>query len=375
MFTRGQPGEEDKRGESMVQKHKEKLQQEKENLAMAKLQALMPQVGSMVRALALAESNWSVEEALGVLKRFHGAHADKLADLQKRRRKIMQEQAAAAEEAKKGSGPESSSSDGSSSDDSDSDSDSDADKKRRSRKSKRKRDDSSRERGRSSKRSKRSRSSKDKDKDASDSKKQRRFKDKDKNRPSKKSKTAAAAAPAALTASEKYGSYGIVRETDYAAKRREFILWAWEVKKIEVDNMPKFEEKELFKEYIEDYNTATMPHKKYYDLDIYERRKLVKAAKRAAEGAAAAPVAPPTAADDEEALRRERHAARLKWQQERMQEAYTELKYSDKAHDMREQELLRAQAALAYKVGDTAKAQRIMERLQPDDPREEKNKK
>ena len=31
---------------------------------------------------------------------------------------------------------------------------------------------------------------------------------------------------------------------------------------------------------MEDYNTATLPHKKFYDLDLYERRRLVKAAKK-----------------------------------------------------------------------------------------------
>jgi hypothetical protein len=44
-----------------------------------------------------------------------------------------------------------------------------------------------------------------------------------------------------------------------------------------------------------------------------------------------------------------------------------ELKSSGKAADMRQQELLRAEMALAYKTGDTARAQRIYERLAPDE--------
>ncbi len=32
--------------------------------------------------------------------------------------------------------------------------------------------------------------------------------------------------------------------------------------------------------YIEDYNTGTLSHKKYYDLDLYERKRALKAAKR-----------------------------------------------------------------------------------------------
>ena len=31
---------------------------------------------------------------------------------------------------------------------------------------------------------------------------------------------------------------------------------------------------------MEDYNTATLPHKKYYDLDVYERKRIMKAAKK-----------------------------------------------------------------------------------------------
>lgn len=31
---------------------------------------------------------------------------------------------------------------------------------------------------------------------------------------------------------------------------------------------------------MEDFNTGTLPHKKYYDLDAYERRRAVKAAKK-----------------------------------------------------------------------------------------------
>lgn len=33
---------------------------------------------------------------------------------------------------------------------------------------------------------------------------------------------------------------------------------------------------------MEDYNTGTLPHKKYYDLDLYERKRALKAAKKGA---------------------------------------------------------------------------------------------
>ncbi len=36
----------------------------------------------------------------------------------------------------------------------------------------------------------------------------------------------------------------------------------------------------LYRTYVEDYNTGTLPHKKYYDLDLYERKRALKAAKK-----------------------------------------------------------------------------------------------
>jgi hypothetical protein len=38
------------------------------------------------------------------------------------------------------------------------------------------------------------------------------------------------------------------------------------------------------------------------------------------------------------------------------------------AEEMRRQELLRAEMALAYKTGDTARAKKLFDRLAPDDP-------
>jgi hypothetical protein len=61
-----------------VQKHREKVQQEKEDAAVEKLASLMPQMGGMVRALALTKTNWDVESALSMLRQFQVACLDKL---------------------------------------------------------------------------------------------------------------------------------------------------------------------------------------------------------------------------------------------------------------------------------------------------------
>jgi hypothetical protein len=57
-------------------------------------------------------------------------------------------------------------------------------------------------------------------------------------------------------------------------------MWATEVQKVDIETLPKFEEKELFRTFMEDFNTGTLPHKKYYNLDLYEQRRAEKAAKK-----------------------------------------------------------------------------------------------
>jgi carbamoylphosphate synthase large subunit len=39
------------------------------------------------------------------------------------------------------------------------------------------------------------------------------------------------------------------------------VLWAVEVKGANIELLGKAEEKELFREYMEDFNTGTLPHK------------------------------------------------------------------------------------------------------------------
>lgn len=58
-----------------------------------------------------------------------------------------------------------------------------------------------------------------------------------------------------------FGKYGFIRESDMAAKQPEFILWATEVKGVNVELLGRTEEKELFKEYLEDFNTGTLKHR------------------------------------------------------------------------------------------------------------------
>ncbi len=79
--------------------------------------------------------------------------------------------------------------------------------------------------------------------------------------------------------------------------------------------------------------------------------------------------------NDEDEVRRAAAAARAAAQEERLRDAYNELKYTapGKAEEMREQELMRMHMNLAYRIGDHDKATRIQEKLKPDsekDPRQ-----
>eukprot|EP00798_Chlamydomonas_sp_ICE-L_P013140 gene13141-3463_t len=86
-FTRGQIGDADTRGGSMVQKHLEKLQVEKENVSLGELSHLMPQFGAAVRVVALQETNWDVPTAAAMLGRFEKDYVEELKNIEKKRSK------------------------------------------------------------------------------------------------------------------------------------------------------------------------------------------------------------------------------------------------------------------------------------------------
>jgi hypothetical protein len=63
-----------------------------------------------------------------------------------------------------------------------------------------------------------------------------------------------------------YGKFGVIRELDIHTKSSEFYAWMMEVKHISRETLGRKEEREYFLEFMEDYNTATLPDVKYYDL-------------------------------------------------------------------------------------------------------------
>ncbi|GMH39198.1 hypothetical protein BSKO_07096 [Bryopsis sp. KO-2023] len=362
VYTRGRPGDEDNRGSSMVQKHLEKLQLEKEDAAMSKLHGLMPQLGSIVRDLALKETEWCVEKAALLLRRFQVANASKLSQLHKKRKRILNALANRAKKSRMGSdsssdengeASESSLSSQAASDFSDPEKDR-ARHKSPTREKKQKR-------VRSGGKHLSARKDRSKDKRRRSSKKSR---DVERPRSEKKRKQRKEEAPA----SYQYGKYGVIRESDWSHKRSEFVCWASDVKGIDVETMPRAEEKDLFREYVEDFNTGTLPHRKYYDLEMYERQVLEKTVKK--KRVKMSRERERVTFNDEEERRRELQTERAKQQEDRVREAYEEMRRGEKAEDMREQELLRLQMSLAYKTGDTRTVEKLADRLRPDDGKE-----
>ncbi|KAJ3239884.1 hypothetical protein HDU81_005125 [Chytriomyces hyalinus] len=138
-----------------------------------------------------------------------------------------------------------------SSSDSDSSSTSSDSGAEKSRKKKRNKDDKDKK--------KKKRKSKEKEKD----KKKRKKKDKKKKK-SKKGKSSS-------KASSEWGQYGVISTTDMYLKEAEFRSWLVEVKRISPEDR---DSKKYFDEFVEDYNTGTLPHKKYYNMDAWDRETM-----------------------------------------------------------------------------------------------------
>eukprot|EP00966_Prymnesium_polylepis_P061744 1433168-Prymnesium_polylepis.1 len=68
--------------------------------------------------------------------------------------------------------------------------------------------------------------------------------------------------------------------------------------------------KEHFSSYVEDYNTATMPDEKYYNLRKWYLQEQERIAREGSEAAKAAATFERTAFDDEAELKRERYRTR-----------------------------------------------------------------
>nr|XP_009623452.1 uncharacterized protein LOC104114664 [Nicotiana tomentosiformis] len=147
-------------------------------------------------------------------------------------------------------------------------------------------------------------------------------------------------------------------------KRPEFTAWLAEIKQVNLESLPNWEEKQLFKQFMEDHNTATFPSKKYYNLDAYYRRKMEKENKR---GIKKVVDTERTVFDDEEQRRQELLREREKHKEEQVEALKREMQ-SGMAQAMKEQAQLKEEMAYQYKLGNFEAAAAIQRRLDPDIP-------
>ena len=166
-----------------------------------------------------------------------------------------------------------------------------------------------------------------------------------------------------------FGKYGIIHyPSDFHKERvrRSFDTWLAEVKAVAAFTGPKHELMEYFKEYVEDHNTATLPHEKYYDyekweIEDYERQKRDAQAK-AAEGAGVG-----TAAHLDEMKHRELMAEKAKKKKLEELKLVQHMMTAEKREEMKHQARLRHEMTVAYKTGDDETRKKLEKRLAPED--------
>ncbi|AED96408.1 hypothetical protein AtNW77_Chr5g0138891 [Arabidopsis thaliana] len=221
-------------------------------------------------------------------------------------------------------------------------------------------------------RRRRKRKRKEREEEEKERKRRRREKDKkkrnksdkdgDKKRKEKKKKKSEKVKKGAVT--ESWGKYGIIRETDMWNKRPEFTAWLLEVKKVNLESLPPWEEKKMFKDFMEDHNTGTFTSKKYYDIDGYYRLKLEKEMKK---GLKKAGISERTVFNDEEQRRLEMQELRERQKEEEVLALKRSME-GGMAQAMKEQARLKEEMVYLYKIGDMEGAAAIQRRLDPDVP-------
>lgn len=72
--------------------------------------------------------------------------------------------------------------------------------------------------------------------------------------------------------SHQWGKYGLINDSGLYNKEQEFRAWLVEERKINPETISKEQTKKEFAQFVEDYNTATLPHEKFYHMEAYERR-------------------------------------------------------------------------------------------------------
>ncbi|KAG8220492.1 hypothetical protein J3R82DRAFT_3188 [Butyriboletus roseoflavus] len=103
-------------------------------------------------------------------------------------------------------------------------------------------------------------------------KKHRTREEKERRRKEKKEKKKKKHGSGTVSSSAHWGKYGIISDSDFYNKTQEFRTWLLEERKLNPEALSKDQERKEFAVFVEDYNTATLPHEKYYHIEAYENR-------------------------------------------------------------------------------------------------------
>ena len=159
-----------------------------------------------------------------------------------------------------------------------------------------------------------------------------------------------------------FGQYGIIKSSDMSKMQRSFEIWLSEVHSVHLSssNIPRYELQQFFDTYREDYNTATLPHIKYYNYDKWEVEEFERQ-KREIE----------QSGQDSSAIINDERNHALEMQRIAKQKEQAALQFvaatmnSTKVEEMHHQKLLQTQMQMAFKMGDHETYRRIKEKLQP----------
>merc|ERR1712014_30788 len=164
--------------------------------------------------------------------------------------------------------------------------------------------------------------------------------------------------------SNQFGKYGVVKAEDFFNKKPEFLCWSMEVKKVNTDMLGQMQMRDLFKEYIEDYNTATMPSEKYYDLNSWDQKMALKRQKRNRnDDMSEAQRAALASFDDESARKHEIKALQAKKAEEQLNNEVRRLRQDrSKADDMNRQAFLKTQIEMMNKSANMKEADKVKSR-------------
>jgi len=237
------------------------------------------------------------------------------------------------------------------------------------RKSKRDRKES-KDSKKSKKESKHKKSKKDK-KDKKD-KKHKHKKDHKKDKKERKEKKDSSSHKSVSINQNEYGKYGIIKEENIFHKQREFEAYMAEVRGVPgVMSEGKREVQQHFRTFMEDYNTATMPHEKYYNYERwemmeYQRSKLEQQQRALSNSEFDAPVT----FNDEEIRRKELKRQKEDAENKEFQQLKQKMAQNkDIQGDMRRQAQLSTELQLAFKRGDTTTVKRLERMLAPEEPK------